>query len=249
MIGSVERYSSSAGKKRANVFVGRLIRTVLIALVLYLLVSRAVGSTYRVESVSMQPAISPADRVVVSELAFGLRLPFSRARLPGLQAPQRGDLVVVQPPFLGEPTLAARILEPLARFFTLQKVTLRRDLYGARVNLSMVKRVIGLPGDTIRLESYIASIKPKGASDFVPEQQLISVHYAPQAKTRAAGWSDSLPLSGNAPDIVLGADEYFVMGDNRPDSSDSRSWGPVGGERIIGKVIFRYWPPNAFGKL
>jgi len=249
MIGSVERYSSSAGKKRTNVFVGRLVRIVVIALVLYLLVSRALVSSARIESVSMLPVISPADRVIVSELAFGPRVPFSRSRLPGLQAPERGDLVVVQPPFLGEPTLAARLFEPLVGFFTLQKVTLHRDMYGMRVNVSMVKRIIGLPGDTIRLKSYIASIRPKGASDFVPEQQLIQRHYAPITKSGARGWSDSLPLSGNGEELVLRGDEYFVLGDNRPESSDSRSWGPVSVERIIGKVIYRYWPPHAFGKL
>jgi signal peptidase I len=249
MIGSVERYSSSAGKKRANVFIGRLLRIVLIALVLYLVVSRFAASTYSVESVSMEPVISPADRVIVSELAFGARVPFTHARLPGLQLPMRGDLVVVQPPLLGGPTIAARLFEPLANFFTLQKVTLHRDLYGMRVNLCMVKRVIGLPGDTIRLKSYVASIKPRGASDFVPEQQLIRQHYMPITASPAKGWSDALPLSGNGEDLVLGSDEYFVLGDNRPSSSDSRSWGPIGIERFIGKVVYRYWPPQSFGKL
>jgi signal peptidase I len=249
MIGSVERYSSSAGKKRTNVFVGRLLRIVLIALILYLVVSRFVVSTYRIESVSMEPVISPADRVIVSELAFGPRVPFSRARLPGLQVPERGDLVVVQPPLLGEPTIAARLFEPLVSFFTFQKVTLHRDLYGMRVNLSMAKRVIGLPGDTIRLKSFIASIKPRGASDFIPEQQLIRQRYAPITTSSVKGWSDSLPLSGNGEEFMLGADQYFVLGDNRPDSSDSRSWGPVGIERIVGKIVYRYWPPHSFGKL
>jgi signal peptidase I len=173
MIGSVERYSSSAGKKRANVFAGRLLRIVIVALVLYLVVTRFFVSTYRIESVSMQPGIFPADRVIASELAFGPRVPFAHSRLPGLGTPERGDLVVVQPPFFGEPTLFSQILEPFVNFFTLQKATLHRNLYGMRVNGFMVKRVIGLPGDTIRLKSYVASIKARGASDFVPEQQLV----------------------------------------------------------------------------
>jgi signal peptidase I len=249
MISSVERYSSSAGKRRTNFFVGRLVRIVITALILYLLVTRALVSTYRIASVSMEPALSPADRVIVSELAFGPRVPFSAVRLPGLRLPQRGDLVVVQPPLMGEPNLAMRIFDPLVRFFTLQKVSLHRDLYGSRVPLSMVKRVIGIPGDTIRLKGFVASIRPRGASDFVPEQQLIRTRYVLQSKNRAPGWSDSLPFSGNEPEILLRDGEYFVLGDNRPDSSDSRSWGPVGTERIVGKVIYRYWPPVALGKL
>lgn len=249
MIGSVERYSSSAGKKRANVAGGRLLRTVIVALVLYLVVSRFLASTYRIESVSMQPGLSPADRVIVSGLSFGPRVPFSQARLPGLGTPERGDLVVVQPPFLEEPTLLLRVIEPLANFFSLQRATLHRNLYGARVNGYMVKRIVGLPGDTVRLKSYIASIKPRGASDFISEQQLITGQYRIQTSSPARGWSASLPLSGNGGDLVLQKDEYFVLGDNRPESSDSRSWGAIGADRIVGKVIYRYWPPRSIGKL
>ena len=187
--------------------------------------------------------------MIVSELAFGPRVPFAHSRLPGLATPERGDLVVVQPPFFGEQTLFSQILEPFVNFFTLQKASLHRNLYGMKVNGFMVKRIIGLPGDTIRLKSYVASIKPRGASDFVPEQQLVPLHYSILTASAARGWSSSFPLSGNAGELVLHSNEYFVLGDNRPESSDSRSWGPVGIDRIVGKVIYRYWPPQSFGKL
>ena len=173
MISSVERYSPALGRRRASVFGGRLVRGLIIALLMYLVVSRFLAATFRVESVSMEPALVPSDRVVASYLAYGPRVPFSSARFPGLGEPARGDLVVVQPPFFQEPTLIQRIFEPFVSFFTGQKATLRRDLFGARVNSYMVKRLVGVPGDTLRMSAYAVSIRPRGATAFVPEAQLV----------------------------------------------------------------------------
>lgn len=247
MIGSVERYSPATGKKRAGRLGGRVLRIALIALILYLVVSRFLVSTYRIESVSMEPALRPADRVIVSSIAYGPRVPFTVSRLPGTGLPERGDLVVVQPPFVVEPALIARILEPLASFLSLQKATLHRDFYGSRVNGYMVKRVIGIPGDTLRLASFSVALKPRGSSDFVPEKQLIPLRYEIQTALDAKGWSTRFPFSGNSGEVVLGDDQYFVLGDNRIESSDSRSWGPLARDRIVGKVIYRYWPPGSLG--
>jgi signal peptidase I len=249
MIGSVERYSSPTGRRRVNVLGGRLMRVLIIAFVLYLIVFGFVASTYRIESASMEPGLLPSDRVIVSSLSFGARVPFFQSRLPGLGVPARGDLVVIRPPFLEEPGLLWRIAEPLAAFLSLQKATLHRDLYGSRVNAYMVKRIVGMPGDTVRMKDYILLIKPRGAADFVPEQQLIPVRYQVLTSLTARGWSASLPFSGNGGEQVLQAGEYFVLGDNRPDSSDSRSWGALAAERIVGKLIYRYWPPRSIGKL
>jgi signal peptidase I len=113
----------------------------------------------------------------------------------------------------------------------------------------MVKRIVGMPGDTLRMKDYTVMIKPRGAADFLPEQQLIQVRYQLRTTLSAKGWSGSLPLSGNGAEVVLPAGEYFVLGDNRPESSDSRSWGALPAERIVGKLIYRYWPPRSIGKL
>jgi signal peptidase I len=247
MIGSVERYSPAAGKRRAGPLTGRVLRIILIALVIYLVVSRFLVSSFRVESVSMEPALKPADRLIVSMITYGPRVPFSSSRLPGAGLPQRGDLVVIQPPFVTEPSVAARILEPVASFLSLQKLTLHRDLYGGRVTSYMVKRVIGIPGDTVRLSSFALSVRPRGGSDFVPELQLVPSRYQVRTALEAKGWSSSYPLSGTGSEILLGDEQYFLLGDNRPDSSDSRSWGPLKLNRIVGKVVYRYWPPASFG--
>jgi len=247
MIGSVERYSPAARRRGTAPAWWRVLRVLLVALALYLVVTRFLASSYSVESVSMEPALHPADRVIVSEIPYGPRVPFSSLRLPGQAAPARGDLVAVLPPFLNEPSLIARILEPVFGFAALQRLSLYRDLYGGRVSSYMVKRIVGLPGDTLRLASFLAMVKPRGSSAFVSELELSPVRYQVAAAVDARGWQPTFPFSGNSPEITLGDDQYFVLGDNRPQSSDSRSWGPLRMDRIVGKVVYRYWPPRAIG--
>ena len=247
MIGSVERYSPAARRRGAAPPWWRVLRVLLIALVLYLAVTRFLVSSYRIESVSMEPALNPVDRVIVSEIPYGARVPFSSSRLPGQGTPARGDLVVVQPPFVSEPSLIARMLEPVFGFVTLQRSSLYRDLYGGRVSSYMVKRVVGLPGDTLRLSSFTLLVKPRGGAAFVPEMELSPVRYQVATAVDTKGWQPTFPFSGNSPEVTLGDDQYFVLGDNRPQSSDSRSWGPLRMDRIVGKVVYRYWPPNAIG--
>lgn len=249
MIGTVERYTSAVRKRRVSLWRSGVVRVLVTAFLLWLVVSRFLASTWRVESVSMSPALAPADRVVVSLIAFGPRIPFTSTRLPGLDEPRRGDLVVVEPPYAGTAPAWRRLLEPIAGFFTGQKATLVRDLEGGRVNRFVVKRVIGVPGDTIRLQAFTASIKPRGASDYTPEAQLIREPFERRIEFAPTGWDPSLPFSGSAVDVTLGAGEYYVLGDNRTSSSDSRSWGPLEETRIIGRVVFRYWPLRSLGGL
>jgi len=249
MIGTVERYTSSVRKRRASLWRSGLLRVVVAAFLIWLLVSRFVASTWAVESVSMSPTIEPSARVVVSLLAFGPRLPFTAVRLPGLGEPRRGDVVVVEPPYVGAVPGWRRLFEPLAGFFTGQRATLVRDLDGSRVNRFVVKRIIGVPGDTIRLQDFIALIRPRGAAEFSPESRLIGEPFERLVEFAPSNWDPSLPFSGSAAEITLGAGQYYVMGDNRTSSSDSRSWGPLDEARIVGKVVFRYWPLRSLGRL
>ena len=247
MIGSVERYSSMSGRRRAGLLGGRLLRGLLIAFLLYLLVSRFLALTFRVDSISMEPVLVPSDRVVVSLLSYGPRVPLSSGRLPGLGEPSRGDLVVVRPPFFGEPGVAFSLIEPVVSFFTGQRATLRRDLFNDRVNGYMVKRLVGLPGDTVRMDGYSLQVKPRGATQFVGEVSLSPTRYQPVSARGPQDAAAALPVAAGATELLLGDDQYFVLGDNRPSSSDSRSWGPIGRDRIIGKVVYRYWPPRSIG--
>ena len=91
--------------------------------------------------------------------------------------------------------------------------------------IPLIKRVIGVPGDTLEIAKGAVWVNGKRLEEPY-------VH----------GLSTS--CSRNCGPMTLGPDTYFVMGDNRPNSQDSRSFGPVGGDRVIGRVIMRYWPLN-----
>lgn len=249
MIGRVERYTSSVRRHRFSLWRSGVVRVVVAAFLVWLVVSRFIASTWRVDSVSMRPGLEPGNRVVVSLVAFGPRVPFTAVRLPGVREPARGDLVIVEPPYAGSAPAWRRLLEPVAGFFTGQQATLLRDFDGGRENRYAVKRVIGVPGDTIRLRAYAAEIRPSGASAFTPEAQLLGVRHRTSIEPAPAGWDPSLPFAGGADEVTLGPDEYYVLGDNRVSSSDSRSWGPLEAERIVGRLVFRYWPPRSIGGL
>ena len=92
-----------------------------------------------------------------------------------------------------------------------------------------IKRVIGLPGDHIQVKD----------SKIYINGQLMQEPYLPPINTFCGG-----PYC----DLTLGPDQYYVMGDNRTNSSDSRLWGPVTGDKIIGKTWWIYLPFNKFGK-
>lgn len=97
-----------------------------------------------------------------------------------------------------------------------------------------IKRIIGLPGDTIKIENN--SIFLNGG--------LLDETYLPSGTPTNGG---AFLQEGNT--ITVPANQYFVVGDNREHSSDSREFGPVGREKLIGRGFFRYWPPQSVGLL
>jgi signal peptidase I len=88
-----------------------------------------------------------------------------------------------------------------------------------------IKRVIGVPGDTVEVRDGCVYVSGT----------CLDEPYLDQPTTEAIG------------PVTLGPDEYYVMGDNRGNSSDSRAYGPLPGDRIIGKAWVTYWPPEDIG--
>jgi len=88
----------------------------------------------------------------------------------------------------------------------------------------LIKRVIGLPGETVEVRQGQVHINGVPLDEpYVEHRGSYSVHYE------------------------LGSDEIFVLGDNRPNSDDSHTWGPLQRERIVGKAAISYWPPGDWG--
>jgi signal peptidase I len=94
---------------------------------------------------------------------------------------------------------------------------------------SFIKRVVGLPGETVEIRSgrlYVNNVEL--AEPYVPASYLDASKY---------------------PAMIIPSDEYFVMGDHRDSSNDSRVFGPVPRPFIYGKAVFAYWPVDHFGSL
>ena len=94
---------------------------------------------------------------------------------------------------------------------------------------SYIKRVIGLPGDTVQIDNGVVLVNGKQLrEDYLPEEYRDHQSYGPRPVPR---------------------EQYFVLGDHRSSSNDSRAWGPVERKFIYGKAVFVYWPPEKMGRL
>ena len=93
----------------------------------------------------------------------------------------------------------------------------------------LIKRVVGVPGDRVVVKDGAVSVNGR----------RIDERYLPNIRTSCGGrWCD----------VTLGPDQYYVMGDNRPNSSDSRMWGPIAGGAIVGKAWLISFPLSEFGR-
>lgn len=101
-------------------------------------------------------------------------------------------------------------------------------------DLDYIKRIIGLPGETIKIEN----------GKIVINSQELAEPYISKGMVTTGGFYLS-----EGKQIIIPEDSYFVLGDNRSHSSDSREWGPVYKDNIIGKAFLRYWPPSRIGIL
>ncbi len=153
----------------------------------------------------------------------------------------------IHPPYVEELPWIIKAINPLIRFFTLQKVSLGRAIRNDWANERSFKRVIGLPGDSVRMEESVAYVMESGSSFYLSEFETSGKGYDIEAASTPDGWEDSLPLSGYFDTVTLDNNEYFVMGDKRGSSNDSRYWGAISESDIRGRVIFIYWPPRSFG--
>lgn len=167
---------------------------------------------FQIPSKSMVPTLKVGDFIVVNKWTYGLRLPVLRNKFFDVGSPQRGDVVVFFPPHE-------------SRYF--------------------IKRLVGLPGDKISIingtlfvnnemiKQTNSDIEPGNSRSVVMSEKLGIKQFAIQKNLRPSRLSQN--FSATVP-----KDHFFMIGDNRDNSSDSRIWGPVPKDRIVGKAVARW---------
>ncbi len=197
--------------------------------------------TYRIDSIAMMPAYHPGDRILASPLPIGAPVPFTHLRLPGFSQLRRGDVVVLTPPYAEEESVLGGAIRWIAGFFSLQ-TTWETKKPTDWVRSRVIKRVVGLPGDTIRIRNLEILVKPKNTADYVSEFSLaFSPYTIEKGRFSAEAFPEDL-YRMESEEIYLRENEYFVVSDHRSVALDSRVWGAVRWEQIRSKVLFVYWP-------
>lgn len=187
---------------------------------------------FRIPSASMVPTLLVGDFILVNKYAYGIRLPIINKKVIDIGNPKRGDVMVFRYP-----------KDPSQDF---------------------IKRVIGLPGDRIdyinkRLTVNGKPVSVSAAGDFVLQQSFSVMSrfketidgkshfilndpntppYVPQEAVLPYAYKENCHYTGDGVSCLVPPGHYFMMGDNRDESADSRFWGFVPDENIVGKAFF-----------
>ncbi len=188
----------------------------------------------------MLPTYQKKDSLISSQLVY---------RLTAARNIQRGSVVVFTPPVVTKPSFGLRISDWFVRFLTLQRKSIisSSDRGDYTIHSIIVGRVIGLPGESIRVRQNIAYIQQAGKTIYNSEFELVEKDYQILNDYQESDNQDDV-LSPFYEEIELKADEYFILNDNRLLSNDSRYWGVVTHDKIKSLVLLRYFPWRLSGK-
>jgi len=172
---------------------------------------------FQIPSSSMVPTLEVGDYILVNKFNYGLRLPVLKTKILSVAEPQRGDVVVFFPPGKG---------------------------------VYYIKRLIGLPGDHIQYrhkvltingervdQTLLAELPPMQPTLELASEKLGNVEHLIHKQM------GSYNQTADVVDTVVEPGHYFMMGDNRDNSSDSRFWGQVPEENIVGRAfaVWMHW--------
>ena len=227
---------SYVAQKRERYKILKVFLIFLILFIIFNIISAFVMSAWVLDNETMQPGLHPGDHFFVLSSAlqgiFGKNLAY-----------KRGHIVLLDRGRYENQSWFLKALDSIIRFFTAQKI----NILGKNDNI-FIKRLIALPGDELSMTNYVLKIRPFEGQYALTEYEFADHAYELNIPQIPALWDDSLPISGNMDTITLGPDEYFVVSDNRLNSGDSRTWGPVSAGEIIGRPIFRFWPFGRIGQ-
>jgi signal peptidase I len=173
----------------------------------------------------MENTLLIGDFLFVNKALYGAEIPFTGVHLPSFREPRRNDLVIFK-----------SVEEP---------------------RLTVVKRVVGMPGDTMAMENNQLLVNGVSADEpFVLRTDPLADHEDPKMRAWQVRYltADRDPRSyrptlKNWGPIVVPPDSFFVMGDNRDNSYDSRYWGFLGRDRIRGRPLIVYFSYDPGGIL
>ena len=197
-----------------------LVVVVAVALGLALGIQAFVVKPYRIPSGSMEPTLVVGQRVLVDRIAMD----FSE--------PHVGEIAVFHPPEGAEQDECGPVPHQVKFGEAACSSPVPKE-----GSVNFIKRVVAGPGDEIYIREGHVYRKAVGASRFVAEQD-------PYIKACGAS-----PECNFLKPIKIPPGHWFMMGDNRGDSDDSRFWGPVPTGWIIGQAMATYWPPDRIGSL
>jgi signal peptidase I len=213
------RRAGGSDKKESNPVL-EWTKSIVVAVVLFLFLRTFLVQTFVITSGSMENTLLVGDMLVVNRASMGSTIPLTGIRIPGYSQPHRGDVIVFEPP---PPDT---------------------------VNMKLVKRLIGLPGDTLQMRNRVLYVDGK------PQEEPYLKHTDVGDETHPwMEWQKSIlapgidprtyaPTRDNWGPLIIPEGRYFMMGDNRETSFDSRYWGLLERWRLEGRVVFVYFSYN-----
>jgi signal peptidase I len=207
--------------------------TLVLAVAIALGIRGFVVEPFRIPSGSMLPTLLIGDHLFVNKFIYGPRIPFTDVRLPGIRDPKRGDVVVFE--------VAERHPARPPRFGP-------ADRFPDSPRQDFVKRLVGLPGDRISVHDGRVTVNGQPLEQWgTGETHLDEVGRVLQVRTEDllgcghAVLDDSGSRGLDKNSFVVPEGRYFMMGDNRDYSNDSRAWGTVRLEEFKGPAFILYW--------
>ena len=209
-------------------------KSIVGALAIFLILRAFLVEAYRIPSGSMVPTLLVGDWLFVNKAIYGAHIPFSHSSLPAFRKPRRGDVVVFVSPYQADE--AARGNDPTP---------------------TLVKRLVGVPGDTLFMRKavlYVNGVAQRqgyGANaQVIPEvanstDPLFDWQKKVGLRSSRFGAAPAVPNHDNWGPLVVPSRRFFMMGDSRYNSKDSRYWGFVPRENVRGRPLFVYYSYNA----
>ena len=197
-----------------------VIETVIFVVVMVIIIRFFVGEIRWIPSGSMNPTLKEGDRIIVER--------FSRF----YTGPKRGDIMVFYPPS----TQLSRKPLPLLK---------RLTGIGCK-DIAYIKRVVGMPGDKVEIKTFDSGVSYVYINDKKYEEDYIkSVYdYTPCPEIELTPEMIANVNQIKCGPFYLDDDSYFMMGDNRGNSQDSRYWGTLKRDRFVGRATSVFWPVN-----